>query len=395
MKTSLNKTKLSLIIAGCIFSTASYAQKPVEETASSTTIRAVNKAGGFLANVSAYTSNITPYKVTLISGKAGALAASLSVLDKITDIIVEATIEAQCQSTESDDQLENYCETPPSFIQNKFCIANTDNVNKKDIQVLITDTVVPLSHIGITPQQKINVPHGSEACISVPREVGNISVVNAERMLIVDRVLPVDFFSGHYGMVIKNGKPWLKQKAPKAFYNMTLAHKACYSIMLNSSFDLDGGVRKCLDQISDGNRNKRAELEKIFTISMDHANYQDVTHTLKKRDLNDFLRNAVYHQKHPSNPDLFVLSGTFMIDDNTYATIKPMDVPRINGELSLPDSIAVYKINTTPKNAPNRLNESSALTPAVIVDTKSGSLNFATAIPVDNSLPGGFEPIDF
>lgn len=395
MKTSLNKTKLSLIIAGCIFSTASYAQKPVEETVSSTTIRAINKAGGFLANVNAYASNITPYRVTLISGKAGALAASLSVLNKITNIIVEATIEGQCQSTESYDRLENYCETPPSFIQNKFCIANTDNVNQNDIQVLVTDTAVPISHKDVTPQQEINVPHGSEVCISVPKDVGNISVANAEKQLIVDRVLPVDFYSGHYGMVIKNGKPWLKQKAPKAFYNMNLAHKACYSIMLNSSFDLDGGVRKCLDQISDGNRNTRAELEKIFTISMAHADYQDVTHTLKKRDLNDFLRNAIYHQEHPSDPDLFVLSGTFMIDDNTYATIKPMDVPRINGELSLPDSIAVYKINTTPKNAPNFYNESSSSDTAVIVDTKSGPLNFATAIPVDNGLPGGFEPIDF
>lgn len=128
---------------------------------------------------------------------------------------------------------------------------------------------------------------------------------------------------------------------------------------------------------------------------MAHADYQDVTHTLKKRDLNDFLRNAIYRQEHPSDPDLFVLSGTFMIDDNTYATIKPMDVPRINGELSLPDSIAMYKINTTPRNAPNFYNESSSSDTAVIVDTKSGPLNFATAIPVDNGLPGGFEPIDF
>ncbi|WP_438469084.1 hypothetical protein [Vibrio vulnificus] len=395
MKSSFCYTTLSLIISGCLFSTASYAQKPVEETATSTTIRAVNKVGGFVANISAYTSNITPYKVSFISGKAGALGASLGVVNTLTKIIVDASIEAQCQSTESNDQLENYCETPPSFVQDKFCIANTDNVNKSDIQVLITDIIVPRSNNGIQPQQNINVPHGSEACISIPKEVGNVSVVNGKNQMVVDRVLPIDFFSGNYGMVIKNGKPWLKKKAPRAFYNMTLAHKACYSIMLNSSFDLDGGVRKCMDKLANGDRAKRAELEKIFTITMDHADYQEVTRTLKKRDLNDFLRHAVYHQKHPSNPDIFVLSGTLMIDDNTYATIEPMDIFRENGELLLPDSIAVYKINTTPRNAPNLLGESSAPDPAVIVDTNSGPLDFATATPVDNNIPGRVESIDF
>ncbi|EHV5552743.1 hypothetical protein K5N70_001221 [Vibrio vulnificus] len=150
-----------------------------------------------------------------------------------------------------------------------------------------------------------------------------------------------------------------------------------------------------MDKLANGDRAKRTELEKIFTITMEHADYQEVTRTLKKRDLNDFLRHAVYHQKHPSNPDIFVLSGTLMINDNTYAAIEPMDIFRENGELLLPERIAVYKINTTPRNAPNLLGESSAPDPRVIVDTNSGSLDFATATPVDNNIPSGVGTIDF
>ncbi|GLQ74824.1 hypothetical protein [Vibrio penaeicida] len=392
MKDKLNKITLSLLCSGLIFSGVTYAQKPVEETATATTIRAVNKAGGFVANVGAYTSNFTPYKVNFVSGKAGAFGAVLGVVDKLTTIFVEMAIDAECKSNTSYDRNENVCEVPPSFRQDNFCIANTDNVNNRSIRVYISDYVTPLS-INTRNPEAVEIGHGEEACFSVAKEVGSLAVVNGNNEVVFDRVMPKDFYSGNYGLVIKNGKPWLKQKRSRKIYNITLAHKLCYNIMINHSFDMDNGVRKCMDRVSGGNP---AQVEKYFTNTMQHADYQDVKSNilLKTRDLNDFLANAVYHQKDPSNPDLFLMSGTLMIDDNTYAHIEPVDVPMVNGSLSLPDSINVYKINTTPRNAPNFLDETSMPDAPVVLDSASGPLDFATAKPVSNNT-GTITPIDF
>lgn len=363
MSLHVNKKIIPIIVSGCMFSGVAYSAG--ESDWAGTSFEVVKTGGESAGKIFAYSSGVRPYSVGAASGPAAAAAAVGSVIAKVTDIIVDKHIDKQCKSQDSHNVNESLCETPPDFIKNMFCIANTDNVNRSAVRIEF-DTNHP-SPEGLwafdkdSERELINLKHNEQVCIPKPKRLGIVSVSPLYGQATAHRLMPIDFYSGEYGAIVKNGKLHMKQKRSKTTQNDIPGYKYCKDIMMHyNGLDTDRAIKSCKARLMEQNPSVNPKVfDRIFTKTMESVDYQDINRIVDKPTLQEILRNVAYYKKGGSNKNKIYMSGSFMLDGSHYVYVEETALDVKDGKVIYPTSISLKLIKTKPYNSTFNTNDAT------------------------------------